>query len=87
MFIEEYRIENQVVISWENHEKIGEMIKVFIENCEKFGDVFVLKGVLSLIFTYYFVENDKPKREMSELHSINQCDLWKREDFWQAAIF
>jgi hypothetical protein len=46
----------------------------------------VLKGILSLVFTFYFLD-EKQKREMYELQSINQCDVWKREDFWQAAIF
>lgn len=57
LFIEEYRIEHRVLMKWESYEKAGELTKVVIDTCDKFGDVFTLKGLLALIFTFYSIKD------------------------------
>lgn len=87
LFIEEYRIEHHVLMKWENYQKAGEIFKIMIDLCEKMGDVFTIKGLLGLAFTFYSIENEKAKKLLYQLQQISHCEAWKRDDYWEASIF
>lgn len=42
---------------WDNYESAGELIKLLFDICEKYGDVFTIKGLLGLIFTFYSIKD------------------------------
>lgn len=44
-------------MNWPNYEKVINLVKILIDACDKFGDVFTLKGILALIFTFYSVKD------------------------------
>jgi hypothetical protein len=46
----------------------------------------VLRGLLCLLFTFYFIDNNT-KKQMSAEISVYKNSLWKKQDFWDAAIF
>lgn len=74
-------------MKWSNYERAGMLTKVLIDTCDKFGDVFTLKGILALIFTFYSIKDEKSKKLLYQLPIVAQCDVWKREDYWEASIF
>lgn len=62
MFIEEYRLQHQVVIASSSHAKMcGKIIKVLLKESLKKSDVFVMRGLLGLIFTFYWNEEKTKK--------------------------
>ena len=69
-------------MKWENYQKSLGLAKILIETCDKFSDVFVLKGLLALLFTFYSIKDEKSKRLMYQNPVIGQCEVWKREDYW-----
>jgi len=48
--------------------------------------VFVVKGVLGLIFTFNWLE-EKGKKPLYQNGDVYHSDIWKKGDFWEAAIF
>lgn len=69
-------------MKWENYQKSLGLAKNLIDTCDKFSDVFVLKGLLALLFTFYSIKDEKSKRLMYQNPVISQCEVWKREDYW-----
>lgn len=63
---------------WANYEKAGELTKILVDSCDKFGDVFTLKGLLALIFTFYSIKDEKAKKLMYQMPLVSQCDVWKK---------
>lgn len=78
LFVEEYRIQHRVLMKWENYEKALGLARAIIEICDKFGDVFVLKGLLALLFTFYSIRDEKYKKLMYQSPIIGQCEIWKK---------
>lgn len=55
MFVEQYRIQQQVIINDIDNAKVcGQVIKVLIVQSLKKNDIFIIRGVLGLIFTFYW---------------------------------
>lgn len=52
----------------------------------KENDIFILRGILGLLFTFYWVDNNIKKLLYSE-HSIYKHSLWKKHEFWDSSIF
>lgn len=48
--------------------------------------MFILRGLLGLLFTYYWIDNNNKKLLYVE-HSIYKNSIWKKQDFWDAAIY
>jgi hypothetical protein len=44
-----------------------------VDYCDKFGDVFTLKGLLALMFTFYSIKDEKSKKLMYQMPIISQC--------------
>ena len=74
-------------MKWGNYQKASELVKTILDVCEKFGDVFTIKGLLGLVFTFFAIENEKAKKLLHQTSHISQCEVWKREDYWEASIF
>ena len=50
------------------------------------NDTFVVKGLLGLLFTFCGTEENS-KKLLYQAQPIYSCPIWKRDDFWEAAIF
>jgi hypothetical protein len=62
MFIEEYRLQHEVLIKSFEHAKIcGKVIRCVLKESQKKSDVFIIRGILDLIFTYYWSEEKVKK--------------------------
>lgn len=62
IFIEEYRLQHEVVIKSSNNAKVcGKIIRTVLKESQKRNDVFIIKGLLGLVFTFYWIE-DKIKK-------------------------
>ena len=46
----------------------------------------MLRGLLFLLFTFYYIDSNT-KRHMASEPSIYKNSLWKKQDFWDAALF
>ena len=62
------------------------VLKSIIKQCQKENDTFIIRGILGLIFTYYWTD-DKYKKLIYLNPDVYQCEIWKKNDFWEAAIF
>ena len=62
------------------------MVEIFLEECEKNNDVFVVKGLLGLLFTFFSLEGNN-KKLMYQMDNVKNATIWRREDFWEASIF
>ena len=60
-------------MDWKSYLQAGELVKVIIDQCEKWSDVFTIKGLLGLAFTFYSIENEKAKKLLHQLPSVSQC--------------
>ena len=82
IFIEEYRLQQEVIIKSPNNAKIcGRIIRAVLKESQKKNDVFIIRGLLGLLFTFYFVD-EKVKKLIYLLPEIYQFETWKRNDFW-----
>jgi hypothetical protein len=55
MFVEQYRTQQQVVINDIDNAKIcGKVMKILIVESLKKNDIFIIREVLGLIFTFYW---------------------------------
>lgn len=55
MFIEEYRLQHDLIIrSIKNARICGKIFRVIIKESQKKNDVFIIKGILGLVFTFYW---------------------------------
>jgi hypothetical protein len=62
MFIEEYRLQHEVIIKCPQKARVcAKVIKSVLKESQKSSDVFIIRGILGLIFTYYWAE-DKNKK-------------------------
>ncbi len=87
IFLEEYRIQLEVMIKNSNCARVcSKVLRVIIRESQKQNDTFIVRGILGLIFTYYWVD-DKFKRLIYLNPEVYQCQIWKKHDFWEAAIF
>lgn len=87
LFLEEYRIQLEVMLKDADCARIcSRVLKVIIRESQKENDTFIIRGILGLIFTYYWID-DKYKRLLYLNPEVYQCDIWKKHDFWEAAIF
>ena len=63
-----------------------EILGIFLDECEKKNDSFVVKGLLGLLFTFFSFDGTS-KKLLYQSQNISGCAIWKREDFWEASIF
>ena len=64
----------------------SKVLKSILKESHKQNDTFVIRGILGLIFTFYWTD-DKYKKLLYLSPDVYRCDIWKKNDFWQAAIF
>ena len=70
-----------------NYQKAAEIVGVLLDEADEKNDVFVIKGMLGLIFTFYTTENEKYKKLLHQNSLVKDLDVWKKNDYWDAAIF
>lgn len=62
IFIEEYRLQHEVIIKSANNARIcGKIIRAVLKESQKKNDVFIIRGLLGLVFTFYWID-DKVKK-------------------------
>ena len=87
MFLQEYRIQLEVMIKDDSCAKMcSKVLKSIIKESHKEKDTFIIRAILGLVFTFYWID-DKHKKLIYMNPDVYQCDIWKKNDFWQAAIF
>jgi len=73
MFIEEYRVQHQVIIKSINNAKIcGRVVKTIINESYKKSDVFIIREMLGLLFTFYWIDG-KSKKLLYQIPEVYQC--------------
>jgi hypothetical protein len=70
----------------ESARTIGKLIKVLLGESLAKNDVYIIRGVLGLLFTFYWID-DKNKKLLYQNIDVYQSDIWKKYDFWEASIF
>ena len=53
------------------------MIGIFLDECEKNHDVFVVKGLLGLLFTFFSFEGNN-KKLLYQMNHVKNANIWKR---------
>lgn len=57
IFIEEYRLQLEVMIKNVNCAKnCAKILKTIIKESQKENDTFIIRGILGLIFTFYWTD-------------------------------
>ena len=61
-------------------------MRSILKESMKENDTFIIRGILGLAFTFYW--NDEKYKKLIYLSpDVYQCEIWKKYDFWEAAIF
>lgn len=87
LFIEQFRLQQEVLLASAAAARVcGKVVKAVLAQSLLKNDVFIVRGLLGLVFTFYWVE-EKSKKLLYQNAEVGQCEVWKRNDFWEAAIF
>lgn len=70
-----------------HHHKAAELVSTLIDEADEKKDVFVIKGMLGLIFTFYTTENEQHKKLLYQHNLVKDVEVWKKNEYWDAAIF
>ena len=87
IYIEEYRLQLEVMIRNGKCAKLcSKVLRSILKESMKENDTFIIRGILGLAFTFYW--NDEKYKKLIYLSpDVYQCEIWKKYDFWEAAIF
>ena len=80
-------MQHQVKLEIASTRAIGEIMGLLLDEANRNDDVFVAKGLIGLLFTFEFNDEKGGKKLLYQLGTVCNGKIWKKVDFWDAAIF